>query len=111
MARLTWTEPALADLDQIAEYIALDNPRAASRFVRKALERVERLEVHPKSGKRPAELTGTHYREVVVAPCRVFYRIEEDDAYILYVMRSEQLLRPYLLQRREDDESSFSSAD
>ena len=104
MARLIWTEPALGDLDQITEYIALDNPRAASRFVEKVFDRVERLEAHPKSGKRPTELTGTHYREVVVAPCRVFYRIEKDDVYILYVMRSERLLRPYLLQQREDEE-------
>ena len=103
MVRLIWTEPALADLDQIAEYIALDNPRAASRFVEKVFDRIERLEAHPKSGKRPAELTRTHYREVVVAPCRIFYRIEKDDVYILYAMRSERLLRPYLLQQREDE--------
>ena len=102
MARLIWTEPALADLDEIAEYIALDNPAAASRFVRKVFDKIERLTVYPKSGKRPPELSGTHYREVVVAPCRVFYRVEKDDVYILYVMRSERLLRPYLLQLREE---------
>lgn len=103
MARLIWTEPALADLDEIAEYIALDNPQAASRFVEKVLDRVERLQAHPMSGKRPAELTRTQYREVVVAPCRIFYRVEDDDVYILYAMRSERLLRPYLLQEREQD--------
>ena len=103
MARLIWTEPALADLDEIAEYIALENPSAASRFVGKVFDRVERLRAHPKSGKRPAELARTHYREVVVAPCRVFYRVKKDDVYILYVIRSERLLRPYLLQEREQD--------
>jgi toxin ParE1/3/4 len=103
MARLIWTEPALTDLDEIAEYIALDNPRAASRFVEKVFDRVERLGAHPKSGKRPPELPRMCYREVVVAPCRIFYRVEKDDVYILYVMRSERLLRPYLLQQREED--------
>ena len=103
MARLIWTEPALAELDEIAEYIALDNPRAASHFVEKVFGRVERLQAHPKSGKRPPELTRTQYREVVVAPCRIFYRVEKDDVYILYVMRSERLLRTYLLQEREQD--------
>ena len=102
MARLIWTEPALADLDEITEYVALDNPLAPLRFVQKAFDRVERLEAHPNSGKRPPELTRTHYREVVVAPCRIFYRVENDDVYILYVMRSERLLRPYLLQLREE---------
>ncbi len=102
MARLIWTGPALADLDEIAEYIALDNRRAASRFVQTVFDRVERLEAHPNSGRRPPELTRTHYREVVVAPCRVFYRVENENVYILNVMRSERLLRPYLLQLREE---------
>ncbi len=103
MARLIWTEPALANLEEIAEYISLDNPQAASRFVEKVFGRVERLQAHPLSGKRPAELTRTQYREVVVAPCRIFYRVEKDDVYILHVMRSERLLRRYLLQGREQD--------
>ena len=102
MARLIWTEPALADLDAVAEYIALDNPAAASRFVQKVFDRVERLAVYPKSGKRPSELTGTHYREVVVAPCRIFYRVGKDDVFIVHLMRSERLMRPYLFQLREE---------
>ena len=101
MARLIWTEPALRDLDEIAEYIALDDSVAASRYVQKVFDSVERLEAHPKSGKRPPELPRTPYREVVVAPCRIFYRIERDAVYILYVMRSEKLLRSYLLDQRD----------
>jgi len=31
MDRLIWTEPALNDLEAIAEYIALDKPDAARR--------------------------------------------------------------------------------
>ena len=101
MARLIWTEPALLDLDEIAEYIALDDSVAASRYVQKVFDRVERLQAHPKSGKRPPELARTPYREVVVAPCRIFYRIERDAVYILYVMRSERLLRSYLVDLRD----------
>jgi len=100
MARLIWTEPALLDLDEIAEYIALDNPLAASRYVQRVFDRVERLEAHPQSGKRPPELTNSPYREVVVPPCRIFYRIEGDAVFILYVMRAERLLRSYLLSER-----------
>lgn len=102
MARLIWTEPALNDLDAIAEYIALDNPQAASRLVQKVFDRVERLEAYPNSGKRPPELTKTNYREIIVAPCRIIYRVAKDDVYILYVMRSERLLRPYLLGVRSE---------
>jgi toxin ParE1/3/4 len=97
MAQLIWTESALLDLDGIAEYIALDNPVAVTRFVQKVFDSVERLSDHPNSGKRSAELKHTSYREVVVDPCRVFYRVEAETVYILYVMRSERLLRHYLL--------------
>ncbi|HET6891419.1 MAG TPA: type II toxin-antitoxin system RelE/ParE family toxin [Pyrinomonadaceae bacterium] len=35
MAEIVWTEPALSDLDAIADYIAVENPEAAKRLVRK----------------------------------------------------------------------------
>ncbi|TXL11436.1 plasmid stabilization protein, partial [Methylococcaceae bacterium CS2] len=35
MAQVIWTEPALSDLDAIAEYIALDEPSAAISLVKK----------------------------------------------------------------------------
>ena len=94
----------MADLDEIAEYIALDSPEAASRFVQKVFDRVERLEAFPKSGKRPPELGETPHREVVVAPCRILYRAEKDKVYIVHIMRSERLLRSYLLEERDHRE-------
>ena len=100
MARLIWTEPALADLDAIADYIALDNPAAASRFVERVFESVERLERFPHSGKHPLEFPRSPYREVVVAPCRIFYRIEDEAVFLLCVMRAERLLRKFLIEER-----------
>jgi len=100
VARLIWTEPALADLEAIADYIALDNPAAACRFVERVFQSVERLERFPRSGKRPAELTRSPYREIVVTPCRVFYRAERDSVFILHVMRAERLFQEFLIEER-----------
>ena len=100
MARLIWTEPALADLEAIADYIALDNPAAACRLVQQVFASIERLERFPHSGKRPAELPRSPYREVVVAPCRVFYRVENDTVFLLHVMRAERLLQKILIEER-----------
>lgn len=86
MARLIWTEPALADLEAIADYIALDNPTAARRLVSGVFESVERLERFPSSGKRPPELPRSPYREVVVTPCRVSCRLEDGAVFLLNVM-------------------------
>jgi len=103
MAELNWAEPALLDLDEVAEYIALDNPTAALNYVQQVFDRVERLSIYPNSGKRPKELPRTPYREIVIPPCRIFYRVENDTAYILHVMRSERLLHRFLLERRDRD--------
>jgi len=75
MAQVIWTEPALTDLDAIADYIALDNPEAARRLVQRVFKHVEQLERHPKSGSVPAELRGSRYRQIVEPPCRIFYRL------------------------------------
>jgi plasmid stabilization system protein ParE len=83
--------------------------RPQLRYVRKVFDSVDRLKEFPKSGKRPAELPDTPYREVVVPPCRVFYRVagersephpKGDTVFVLYVMRSERLLHSYLLDLR-----------
>lgn len=100
MARLTWTEPALEDLDVIADYIALDNPQAARNLVTEVLDRAERLGSYPRSGKRVSELPRSPYREIVVLPCRIFYRLEESEVFVLHVRRGEQLFRKFLLMER-----------
>lgn len=101
MAQITWTEPALSDLDAIAEYIALDKPSAAINLVKKAFSSTERLEQFPESGRKPPELQKSRYSEFFINPCPIFYRIEDDKVYILYVMRSERELRKYLLNERK----------
>ncbi|MBK1852974.1 MULTISPECIES: type II toxin-antitoxin system RelE/ParE family toxin [unclassified Marinobacter] len=98
MAKVIWTEPALQELDAIAEYIALDNPDAASHLVQGVFEKTERLEDFPQSGRIPPELPNSVYREVVVPPCRIFYREDEMRVLVLYVMRDERQLRAYMLE-------------
>ncbi|PKG37226.1 type II toxin-antitoxin system RelE/ParE family toxin [Psychromonas sp. Urea-02u-13] len=97
MAEIIWTNPALEDLNDIAEYIALSNLQAAKALVAKIFDKIERLEQFPESGKKPIELTTLNYREVVVNPCRVFYKIDSDKVFILHVMRQERDLRKFLL--------------
>ncbi|HEY0366206.1 MAG TPA: type II toxin-antitoxin system RelE/ParE family toxin [Pyrinomonadaceae bacterium] len=101
MAEVIWAEPALNDLDAIADYIALDNPEAARRLVQKIFEPVDHLQNHPGFGSKPQELKGWRYRQIVEPPCRIFYREDSGRVLILHVMRSERLLRPELLNARE----------
>ena len=100
MAKIIWAEPALLDLEEIAEYIALDKRSAAQKFVQNVFSSIERLEQFPESGRVPPELEDSRYREVIAGPCRIFYRIDNDTVFILYVMRGERELRKYLLEER-----------
>lgn len=100
MAQIVWTEPALSDLDAIADYIALENPAAASELVRRVFRHVGQLVTHPESS-RPPELTGSRYRQIAEPPCRVFYRFDGHTIFVLHVMRSERLLVKTRLAARE----------
>jgi len=100
MAQVIWTEPALQDLNEIAEYIALDKISAANKLIRKVFKSTDRLEQFPKLGRKPPELENSRYLELVVNPCRIFYRIEKKSIFILFVMRSERKLRNYILEER-----------
>lgn len=97
MAEVIWTEPALQELDAIAEYIALDSPAAAGHLVQNVFDKTGRLQDFPQSGRIPPELPDSVYREVVVPPCRIFYREDEQRVLVLFVMREERQLRAYML--------------
>jgi plasmid stabilization system protein ParE len=100
MAEIVWSEPALSDLDAIADYIALESPIAAAELVKRIFGHVEQLADHPESGSRPQELGRSRYWQIVESPCRIFYRFDGHKVFILHVMRFERLLRKGRLASR-----------
>lgn len=102
MAQVIWTESALSDLDAIADYIALDDPKAAGRLAKKVFARIGQLRRFPETGSFIPELRPMKmHRQVIVRPCRVFYRYDPSSQIVLIVgvMRSERLFRVELLDR------------
>lgn len=97
MAEIVWTDAALDQLEEVAEYIALDKPEAASGLMRNVFSTVDRLEEFPDSGHVPPEMPNSVYRELYVRPCRIFCRCDADVVFILHVMREEKQLRKFLL--------------
>jgi len=91
--KVLWTERALEQLREIGAYIALENLEAAKMVVAKVQESVDRLEAFPESGRKVPEFPKLPHREVVVLPCRVFYRVEGPDLWIVHVTRSERIIR------------------
>lgn len=102
MVQLIWALPAIEDLERIVEYIALDKPDSAVTFAKRVFQVVDQLKHHPKMGPYPKELKSRSYRQLIINPCRIFYRINGNKILILHVMRAEQLLNVKKLFRKID---------
>ncbi len=98
MAEVIWTGPAKRDLEDIIEFIAVDNSDAASAVAKRIISHTRQLEKHPFSGSYVPEIGGTSIRQLIESPCRIFYRIVDERAYILQIRRFERILRVSSLQ-------------
>ena len=83
--RIIWSEPALADLEAIHDFIARDSPRYATRFAERIIDATERLTTLPSMGRRVPEGDGRH-REIVEAPYRILYRVEANVVYVVRIV-------------------------
>jgi len=83
--RIRWLHKAVYDLEDLHDYISLDNPTAAGRQIEMILNAVERLTENTNIG-RPGRVKGT--RELVIqnTPYIAAYRIKNDAIEILRVL-------------------------
>lgn len=86
---LKWTKTALRTLDEIAAYIAQDNPERATRFVRELRDSTQQLEAFPGLG-RAGRVHGT--RELVLHKNYLaIYRVREGVVEILRIHHSARM--------------------
>jgi toxin ParE1/3/4 len=89
MASLTirWTKQAIADVDNLYNFIAANNPRAARAAVDRIDQAITNLTLHPRIG-RSGRVAGS--REMVVAgtPYIVAYRIRGRTVELLGVLHA-----------------------
>jgi toxin ParE1/3/4 len=99
---IRWAPVAARDLDEIIDYLATQNsPEAATRTFARIKTRIRALARHPARCRIVPELKQigvTEYRELVVSPYRIFFRIMRDGVAIIGVLdgrrdREEMLIR------------------
>ncbi len=93
MAEVIWTEPALAQLDVIVQYIALDKPEAAEAVAQRVFSATDNLKSFLRLGRPIPEFLHENYRQVWLKPCWLYYRIEKKNIIILHVRRAEQFFQ------------------
>ena len=99
MSRVLWTEPAVADLEAIFDFIARDSDVYAAATIERILDGVERLAAFPQSGRSVPEWRKPSLREIVIRSYRVIYRVRRDTVEILTVIHGARKL-PRTSRRR-----------
>jgi len=97
-----WSATAENDLLKIIEYIAQDSPSNALKILGRIKSQVADLSFFPEKCRIVPELYNqgiTLYREMVIAPWRVQYRIADSQVFVLSVLDSRQNIEDVLLKR------------
>ena len=102
MGKVIWTEPALADLREIRDFVAKDSPTYAARLASRLVEAPRRLAQFDKSGQRVPEFDQDHIRELPVGSYRLIYVVRNGTCYIVAVVHGSRDLERVL--KREDFE-------
>ncbi len=98
--RVEITATAEADVAEIWEYIAQDDPDAASAFVLRMEKQIGALERLPERCARVPEsrLLGERYRHLLFGQYRAIFRITGNRVIVMRVLHGARLLDTKLLE-------------
>lgn len=103
--KLLIAEPASRDLENIIDFIALDNPAAARQIYRSIVSSAGRLTKIPYMG-RAGRLAGTREFSISKLPYLLVYEISENAITILAVFHSSRNLAKAFEERQNEIKSS-----
>ena len=87
-----WTDTAVAHLQVIHDYIALDSPEYAKRVVDRLTRRSQQIAEFPQSGRIVPEMSDENIREVIEGNYRIIYLIKPEQIDVLAVIHGAQQL-------------------
>ncbi len=100
--KIEWAGVAENDLKGIIEYIAEDSPANALKILKKIKQKASSLNTLPERGRIVPELQDQDiliYRELIIPPWRIIFRISEMKVYVLSVLDARQNVEDILLKR------------
>jgi len=99
---IIWTNVAENDLKEIIEYICIDNHKNALTILNNIKQSAANLYTLPERGRIVPELQAQgilQYREFIIPPWRLVYRIGERKIYVLAVIDARRNVEDVLLAR------------
>ena len=100
--KINWANIAENDLIDIIEYISIDRPANALKILQEIKKMASSLHCLPERGRVVPELQDQGipiYREIVIPPWRIIYRISDNDVYVLTVLDARRNVEDILLKR------------
>lgn len=100
--RVRWARSARRDLEAIVAYLADRSPQAALATLDRLEARAKTLTTLAERGRVVPELARLHvreYRELVVPPYRVVYRVDGSRVLVLACLDARRSLEDVLLDR------------
>ena len=100
--RVVWAEAAARDLEEIVAFVAEDSPTSAERLLGALRARAASLATVPHRGRVVPELSHfgmRSWRELVLRPYRILYRVSGDSVTVLAVFDGRRDLEDLLLER------------
>ena len=85
MVKIIWTNCALNDLEDIAEYIARDSEKYAKVTIEGILQETKLLEKQPLIGRIVPEINNEKIREVIKGNFRIIYEYDKPKVNILTI--------------------------
>ncbi len=100
--KVEWASVAEVDLKRIIDHIAIDSPGNALQILERIRQKVSALYTLRERGRIVPELQeqGINiYRELIISPWRIVYRISDTTVYVLSIIDSRQNVEDILLNR------------
>jgi toxin ParE1/3/4 len=100
--KVVWANIAESDLKDIIEYISIDSPQNALKVLKKIKQKTSDLYALPERGRIVPELKDQgilQYREIVIPPWRLIYRIAERKVFVLSLIDSRRNVEDILFKR------------
>ncbi len=87
------TESACTDLEDIENYISLDSPFIARKFISKIFDKIDLLYNYPAFGKPVPEFKDQLIRELLLNKYRIIYQIiDENNVNVIRIVHGSRLL-------------------
>ena len=98
---LVWSDAAVSDLQNTAEYISRDSRAYAASFVRRVLAAAVSIHHMPESGGIVLEYNDVNLREVLVGSHRVVYSLDESAIRIVAIIHGARQIQNVIDDRHD----------